>query len=627
MKLTKLLKPFSRLLLPLLLIGIMLPGAIPALAAPAVTSVAPDTVSNEFQTPLTIYGSGFVRGAYVVLSDMTNLQTSYINSEMLTAMLPPGLAPGGYNLTVVNGDGEMASLIPALTVTGEAGAEPGSGWQQLVTEVPPGQAQVTPSADQPGNGEVPATISVERPLIIVRAYNAGEETVAPGSEFNLTIRLENIGSMPARNLVANFTPGEFIPLKSGGVLAVTEIDPYDTHKFVQPLRATYDLVGKLAGTAVMNVSYTGPDGAVYNETFNLSLPVTQYSGVWATATPTPTGTALPRPQLIITNYTVDAEMLKPGTRFRLGIQAQNVGNGTAERVSMILGGGSSSGGSEGGTPVPGGVDAGSGDFGKFAPVAASNVQFLGDVETGGTISAEADLIVNSTTEPGAYPMKISFTFNSGGGSVYTDDQVITLLVFSPPNVEVSFYQDPGMFFAGQPGPLPLQVVNLGRKQAVLGSMRVTAPSGELSQNTTLVGPLEPGGYYTLDAMLVPAEPGPQDLTVSIEYTDDFNQAQTITRTVTIEVQEAPPVDPGLEGGIPGPGGVLEPGMDPGMGPDVGMPQGPGEPETLMQKVWRFVRGLLGLDSGQDTPDPGFPGEMPPGEVPPDVMPPVPIPAG
>lgn len=622
MKLSKLLKPLSRLALPLLLIGALLPGAIPALAAPAVTSVSPDTVSNAYQTPITIYGSGFVQGAYVVLSDMTHLQTTYINSEMLSAMLPPGLLPGTYNLTVVNGDGEMASLIPALTVTGEAGAEPGTGWQQLVTEVPSGQAQETDSVDN-GNGQ--NTVSKDRPLIIVRAYNAGEDTVAPGSEFNLTIRLENIGNQDAYNLVANFTPGEFIPLKSGGVLAVTRIEPYDTHKFVQPMRATYDLVGKLTGMAVMNVSYTDANGAVYNETFNLSIPVTQYSGVYATATPTPTGTPLPRPQLIITNYTVDADMLIPGRRFRLGIQAQNVGNGTAQRVSMILGGGSSSGGNEGGTPVPGGMDGGSGDFGKFAPVAASNVQFLGDVQTGGTISAEAELIVNSTTEPGAYPMKISFTFNSDSGIVYTDDQVITLLVYSPPNLEVSFYQDPGMFFLGQPGPLPLQVVNLGRKQAVLGSMRVSASSGELSQNTTLVGPLEPGGYYTLDAMLIPAEPGPQDLTVSIEYTDDFNQPQTITRTLTIEVQDAPVMDPGLEGGIPGPDGGMDPGMDPGMGPEVGMP-GSGGSETFLQKVWRFLRGLLGLDSGQGSPDPGFPGDMPSEEVPPDFAP-VPIPVG
>jgi hypothetical protein len=617
---TRLLKSLFRLLLPLLLLPAALFLSRPALAAATVTDAAPDTLSNAYQSSLTVYGSGFIQGAYIVLSDGTFLQTTYLNSEMLSALVPPGLAPGPYNLTVVNGDDELVSLIPAFTITGEALEAPVSGLQPLVTEA--GQVQdPTPKQGTPGDGTVPAN----RPLIIVRSFGADTETVTPGTDFSLTIRLENVGSEYAFNLVANFTPGEFIPLKSGGVLAVTEIDPYDTHKFVQPMRATYDLVGKYTGTAVMNVTYTDKDGVVYSETFNLSLPVTTYYGVGATATPTPTSTALPRPQILISNYSTDADMLKPGTRFKLGIQAQNVGNGLAKGVSMILGGGTSSGGNEGGTPVPGGVNAGSGDFGKFAPVSASNVQFLGDVPTGGSLTAEAELIVNSTTEPGAYPLKISFTYNSESGTSYTDDQVITLLVYSPPNVEVSFYQDPGFFFVGQPSLLPLQVVNLGRKQAVLGSMEVTAPSGQLSQNTTLVGPLEPGGYYTLDAMLIPDLPGPLDLTITIDYTDDFNQPQVITKTLAVEVQDAPPMEPPLEGGTPGPGGPLDPGMEPGIGPGGEMPVGPGGPETTVQKILRFLRGLLGLDSGQSVP--GAPVEMPPGEVPLEPAPAGPAPAG
>ncbi len=60
--------------------------------------------------------------------------------------------------------------------------------------------------------------------------------------------------------------------------------------------------------------------------------------------------------------------------------------------------------------------------------------------------------------------------------------------------------------------LPLQVVNLGRKGAVLGNMRVTAEGAELSNNTILVGALDIGGYYTLDTTVIPDQPGPLELT-------------------------------------------------------------------------------------------------------------------
>jgi hypothetical protein len=309
--------------------------------------------------------------------------------------------------------------------------------------------------------------------------------------------------------------------------------------------------------------------------------------------------------MVITSYSTDMVMLKPGRPFMLDMQAKNVGNGTAKRVTMILGGGNSSGGGASGTPDPGGVSGASGEFGNFAPVAASNVQFLGDLEAGSSFSAQAALIVNSRTEPGAYPMKISFTYVAENGAFYTDDQVITLLVFSPPVVEVNFYRDPGPIFAGQPNQLPLQVVNLGRKPAVLGNMTVRGDGAELSQNTILVGALDTGGYYTLDAMLIPFQPGPLDLLVTIDYTDDFNVPQVITKTISVDVQEMimpEPVypEPGMEGG----------GMN-------GFPVEPAGPETFLQKIWRFVRGLIGLDSGQPAPGSGeqFPGELPPVEEP------------
>jgi hypothetical protein len=201
-------------------------------------------------------------------------------------------------------------------------------------------------------------------------------------------------------------------------------------------------------------------------------------------------------------------------------------------------------------------------------------------------------------------MKVTFSYLNGKGESINDEQVITLLVYNLPKVDVSFYRPPDSFFVGQPSALPIQVVNLGKHSSVLGTMKITSEKGTIENGTGLVGSLDAGGYFTLDSMFTPEQSGKMSLDITIDYTDDFNQERTITRKLEVEVMEGEPtVDPSMEGG--GGGGEM-------------MPM-PGE-ETTGQKIWRFILGLLGLDSappsnepaGTPAPEQPLPGPMPGG---------------
>jgi len=98
--------------------------------------------------------------------------------------------------------------------------------------------------------------------------------------------------------------------------------------------------------------------------------------------------------------------------------------------------------------------------------------------------------------------------------------------------------------------------------------------------------------------------------VTIDYTDDFNQPQSIVRTITVEVMESEPMPEGPDGGFPG----EFPGEMPGEGGMVDpLPVEDSGPESFWDKVLRFIKGLLGLDSGRTSPDDMLPGGMPPGE--------------
>jgi hypothetical protein len=434
-------------------------------------------------------------------------------------------------------------------------------------------------------------LPIVRPQISVQNYRTKPENVYYGQNFELLVKIRNQGDAQAFNIQATFASSDFVPLKNGGVNIVGDLVAGNSKDIEQPMTVANFVSGIVSVT--MNLAYNDVNGTSYTETFTLNIRVSGGGGV-SVATATPTG--VKSSQLVITSYATSVDPLQPGEQFTLTMTVENTGNVGAQRVTMIVGGGSSSGGSTDGTPqAPGGVSGGSGEFTNFAPVGASNVQTLGDLPERGAVQARQDLIVNVSTNPGAYPMKVTFSYLNDKGEVINDEQVITLLVYSLPTVDISFYRPPDPFFVGQPGALPIQVVNLGKRLAVLGTMKIEAQGGTVENGTSLVGSLDAGGYFTLDAMVIPEQSGPMTLDITIDYTDDFNQPRTITRTLQIEVME----------------GFEEPILEPGTGEGGGEVFPPPAEETTLQKVWRFILGLFGLDSTPPSNDPGIvPGPVP-----------------
>lgn len=433
----------------------------------------------------------------------------------------------------------------------------------------------------------PADDAAQRPLVVLHSYSPSSIDIAPGKQFTIEISLINKGQEKANNIVAVMSGTDFFPGETGGVVAVGDLDPGQKRKFLQPLTTAVDIWSKYFVTLELTINYTDAGGGAYSERFVISYPINWGKIIVPTNTPQPTATPTPflRPQLVITAYQTDVAQLNPGGQFRLELSVQNLGQTHARQVTMIVGGGGVSGDGPSETVLPpGGVSGGGSDVSNFAPLGSSNIKSLGDLAPGASLTARQELIVNVSTNPGAYPLKVTFTYLDDSNRVFTDDQIITLLVHSPPQVEISFYRDPGILVAGQPNLLPLQIVNIGKKTAILGNMQVTSEAAEFSNNVILVGTLDVGGYFTMDATMTPLSPGELTLDISVRYTDDFNQPQLISRTLTVQVEEIPVFEP--EPGVPGTPG--EPGEEGPIGPTG---------ESFWSKVARFFRGLIGLDSG------------------------------
>jgi hypothetical protein len=421
-----------------------------------------------------------------------------------------------------------------------------------------------------------------RPQIIVESYSSSATNgIIYGQNFKLTVRLMNSGGSNAYGLQLTFTSPELLMLGNGGIMTSKELARKGKNNFEQSMTAANYFYAVSLTSVDLTVSYYDEKGTQYSDKFTLYLKVyNTYTGGGTSATATPTGVHLS--QLIISGYKTDIALLQPGLQFKLDLTIDNKGDLPAKSITMIVGGGSSSSG--GGTPGPGGVSGSSGDFSNFAPVGTSNVQSLGDIQPGKSLVASQQMIVNVNTNPGAYPMKVTLSYTDSHGTQVNDEQVVTLLVYSLPSVDIGFYQPVTELYTYQSNLLPLQVINIGRKTAILGNMTISSTSGMVENGQAFVGSLEPGGYFTLDTMLTPDAAGEVEVVVTVEYTDDFNTARTITKTLivnVVEMQTDPSLDPNSpefnNGGMP---------VD--------------QPETLWQKIVRFILGLFGLDSGTNS---------------------------
>ncbi len=475
---------------------------------------------------------------------------------------------------------------------------------------------VNPSGSVPNNVMQQVT---NRPMLSVADYYTGNgsKNVDPYGSFDLTFVIRNGGTADARNVLLVFSSQDFDPL-DGGVASIKDVTVGEQEGRAHKFRVNDMSTWKYSGIITAAVSYMDPDGNSYSETFTFTLMINQVGGTGSTAA-TATPSAVFRPQMVVNSYTTDIDPLQPGSHFKLGLSVSNAGSADARAVSLVYGGGATAGTTDPlGTPQAGGVGGAGGDVSNFAPVGSSNVVLLGDVPMGTTLNPEQEFIVNVTTNPGAYPLKLSFVYTDAKGLRMVDDQVITLLVYSLPQLEFSFYQPvEGMITAGQMTSLPIQITNLSRKSVVLGNVIATSPNGEMSNNSILVGTLDPGGYFTFDPMFMPFSEGETSINFEIRYTDDFNQVRTYNSSLSVTSNppmEMPTPYPMLdENGNP----VLDENGNPIMvDPMNPFPEGnsqePVSQPGFFARIWNAIKSFFGFGSdnsnGKPT-EPGMDGEI------------------
>jgi hypothetical protein len=514
----------------------------------------------------------------------TLFSTGFLSTQIAAGM-NLSLAQEEFTNTPIPVETETPSPLPSYTPIQVQTERP----VPTSTDIPQGQVDYYYQTNQPqptkptrtptaNYTRTPTPITYARPLVIMTNYNY-DVTAYAGGYFTLDVDFENQGQETAYNVVITIASSDLVPMGNGGVHSISDLDEDDSDSVSQLFMAKSNIQSSPSSVNV-TITYTDMSNQPYSQAFTIALEVLYSSG----ATATPTGTAIGRPQLVVNSYDTDVDILYPGTSFILNLDIQNRGNFEARSANIAIGAQTSSNNDS--TTTSNSTD--------FLPVGSSNVQVLGDVGVGESLDIQQSFIVNSSSSTGAVPVTLSFDYMDPYGIKYSDQQIITLLVYSVPSIQVGFYEDPGTYTVDQAGNLPIQVVNLSASSILLGDISISMQNSTLTNNQVFIGNLDSGGIFTMDSEVTPHQSGTLPIKINVSYQDVFGKTQTITTELSIEVNESlANTNPALQ---------FTPGA--GQSGTEGFPGGQTSQESIWQVIFRFFRGLIGLDSSSSQPSRG-----------------------
>src|SRR6266498_1568791 len=182
---------------------------VPVYAAPAMTSITPNTIVNDVVSIITVAGSEFDNTAAVLL-DGSAIATTFLNNQTLTATVPAGISAGDHTITVSMSGGPAGGLA-ILTVL-------------MPTPIPPPTATTAP-------------LPFVRPQFVVKSTRT-TGSVSTNSEFKLNLALENAGTSGAFSAQAVFSSSDLVPLKKGGVVVLGAVAAGENYNIPQSFLVT-----------------------------------------------------------------------------------------------------------------------------------------------------------------------------------------------------------------------------------------------------------------------------------------------------------------------------------------------------------------------------------------------------
>jgi hypothetical protein len=204
-----------------------------------------------------------------------------------------------------------------------------------------------------------------------------------------------------------------------------------------------------------------------------------------------------------------------------------------------------------------------------------------------------DLLVDGSAESGLVPIDVSLTYDSVYGIEETETFTISLRVIATPHLNIDFYEDiPQPVTVGSTFDLPIEVINIGENSVNVSTIEAESDLLQITGGSLYLGQLDGGTSGTFSPSAEAMQAGTATVVVTVNYLDDFQQPQTITQRLSVEVEES---SSPLQGGN-GTGESSSNGTEftPPSGTQSGFPTGGRAGGRTMTTGQRAINGVLGF---------------------------------
>ncbi|WP_130806346.1 COG1361 S-layer family protein [Senegalia massiliensis] len=245
------------------------------------------------------------------------------------------------------------------------------------------------------------------------------------------------------------------------------------------------------------------------------------------------------PAVVISEYKIEPEEISPGENFKIKLTLNNYGEYHARKVKLTLK-----------DNVEEEIqDIQSGEIqskeeqvklNNFSPINQSNVKYISLIKADKKEEVVYNLYSSPNMKPGNYNLVVSLSYMDSNGKVYTEDQIIGILLSEKESIKVLGKGDYGDISIGEEVESTINIVNNSTTEVKGVTVSV---EGEGENNyTEYLGNFNSGDFDSYTFNTVFDKEGKKNINVKVSYIDGLNKNTEIEKKIKYNVKSGENID-------------------------------------------------------------------------------------
>ena len=360
--------------------------------------------------------------------------------------------------------------------------------------------------------------------IVLDSYRVEPATAVPGEMVTVQALFMNTGTETAEQVLVQLdgTNSPLIAGSAGNSYAIGTIPAGSVEPVVMQFTVAADAEAG-AQSQSLAISYI-QDGEAKQSTASISLTIEEVT--------------TSAPLLLLQSYNTGETDLQPGDQFTFEMTLQNAGVIDVSNLMVTFGtiDTSNSGSSDSTQSETNTTTTSSNDFVIYG---SGDTLPVGGLAAGETFILTQDFIVSSDLGSGIHSLPVTLQYEDADGNETQKSLTANVIVIVPPQLRLIASDVDDLLTVDEEYDLTLEIINLGDDEVYLTDMTVAGDNVEVTEGAEiLLEPLQGDDDTTESISFIPQEEGAYSVTLTVSYVNDLNRAETITETVTGDVEAA-----------------------------------------------------------------------------------------